>query len=68
MPGRLKETPATKKSRQRAIDSERKRQQSEIGLYSAKESAKRIRRSRMKSAEKAGRKAASTAIKFSRGY
>ena len=68
MPGRLKETPAIKRARQRAIDAQRKKQYAKTGLYSTKESEKRIMKSRMKSAEKAGRKAASTALKFSGGY
>ena len=68
MAGRLKETPAIKKARQRAIDAQRKKQQSKVGLYSTKESEKRITKSRMKAAEKAGKRAASTAIKFSGGY
>tara|TARA_B100000745_G_C20097783_1_gene375405 strand:- start:298 stop:504 length:207 start_codon:yes stop_codon:yes gene_type:complete len=68
MPGRLKETPSIKRARQRAIDAQRKKQQASAGLYSEEESKKRIRKSRMKSAERAGRKAASTALKFSGGY
>ena len=68
MAGQLKETPAIKKARQRAIDAQRKKQQSKVGLYSTKEREKRVTKSRMKSAEKAGRRAASTAIKFSGGF
>jgi len=73
MPGRLKETPSIKRARQRAIDAQRKKNrlgaQASADLYSEEESKKRIRKSRMKSAGKAGRRASSTAIlKFSGGY
>ena len=42
MAGQLKETPAIKKARQRAIDAQRKKQQAKVGLYSTKESKKRM--------------------------
>ena len=64
----MRETAATRKSRKRAIERQRQKQQAKTGLYPTKDEEKRIRKSRMKSAEKAGRKAASTAIKFSGGF
>ena len=68
----MRETAAARKARRRAIEShdkkQRQKQEAQTGLYSTKESEKRIRKSRMKSAEKAGRRAASTALKFSGGY
>ena len=68
----VRETAAARKARRRAIERNdkkvREKQYSKTGLYPTKDEEKRIRKSRMKSAEKAGRKAASTAIKFSGGF
>ena len=72
----LRETPAIRKARRRAIARNterndrkaREKQQSNAGLYPTKDEEKRIRKSRMKSAGKAGRAAASTALKFSGGF
>ena len=68
----MRETAAARKARRRAIERhdkrQRQKQQAKTGLYPTKDEEKRIRKSRMKSAEKAGRRAASTAIKFSGGY
>ena len=68
----MREASAARKARRRAIERhdkrQRQKQQSQAGLYPTKDEEKRIRKSRMKSAGKAGRAAASTALKFSGGY
>ena len=72
----MRESSAARKARRRAIARNterndrkaREKQQAKTGLYPTKDEEKRIRKSRMKSAGKAGRAAASTALKFSGGY